>query len=201
MNKMSLSGFIKKASSVKASVSAAGFLAKHREWLLKESGCAEAIDLIEKIDNQMLMPTMGLEEIKKAVFNHLMIKEQERGIKALENRNERAARASSTNGFKAKILNEKEEIELDNEGEGLEKVFKKPQEAERWCDRRLVECVNCFGVIEHRGECWDVVTREDAIARMFKKKGAPVCRVSSKSTGKLSFGVHAKQDRCVFSKG
>ena len=199
MKKMSLNGFIKKANNIKASIGAIGFLAKHREWLLNDSGCLEAAELIKKIDNNELMPTLAIEEIKKAVFDHLMIKEQERGLKALENNRVRSV--SNTAGFKAKILNEAEEIQLDNEGDGLEKVFKLPQEAERWCDRRLVEYVGCFGVIEHRGECWDIVTREDAFARVFAKKGSPVCKVGSKSTGRLSFGVHAKQDRCVFSKG
>ena len=45
------------------------------------------------------------------------------------------------------------------------------------------------------------IMRDDSIARILKQPKGAVCKVQSKTTNKLGFGVKAGNDRAVFSKG
>ena len=85
--------------------------------------------------------------------------------------------------------------------ESLIKEFKKPQDAQRWVDRRLFDNPNCSGIIEQGGVHYEEIRRDDSIARILKRPCAASCRKTAPTQGRLSFGMSVHSDTCRFSQG
>lgn len=200
--KMSAKGFLHKAN-LKAGNSASAFLLAHREWLTTGEIASIAMPILAKVEANEIMPTPALQEIKNAVFNHMIASEISKAEKAIE----KAQEPGSTKAHVATILDENGKIATHINAKGNEedliKSFDLPQEAMRWVIRRLIEAApNSYAVIDHiKTVQQEIVTRDDAFAIEFRTKKGPVMKAHSKTTSKLSFGVKASQDHASFSRG
>lgn len=85
--------------------------------------------------------------------------------------------------------------------QSLIKEFKKPQDAQRWVDRRLFDNPNCNGVIEQGGVHYEDIRRDDSIARILKRPCSYACRKTAPTQSRLSFGMSVHSDICHFSQG
>lgn len=206
---MSAKGFLHK-STTKAALSAAAFLQTHREWLTTGDLAIMTSPILAKVDSKELMPTPALEEIKVVVLNHMIASEIRKGEEQMEARE--AGPTSNPKNWIATIFDSQGKIQTrinaKGEKEELKTSYEMMQEADRWCDRRLVEgASDWFGTVVHAtmvspktGDPISfTITRGDAMARQFAATKGPVMKAQSRSTGKLSFGVKVKEDRSRFS--
>lgn len=192
--KMTLKGFVKKASTAKSAI---GFLEAHREFLLTGEVASLTSTIVAKIDSGTLMPTPGLEEITNAVFAHMMVQLQEDAAESIEKNNS----PQVTKPITARILTASgSEIKVAG--------FNKHQDAERWCDNRLYSGTpGSYGEIVHNKifikglPDTSIVTREDSIARILKQPRGAMTKKVGVASGRLGFGVKAKQSHAHFSRG
>lgn len=200
--KMSAKGFLHKAN-LKAGNSAIAFLVAHREWLTTGELAPITMPILAKVDAKEIMPTPGLQEIKNAVFNHMIASEISKAEKAIE----KAQEPGATKAHVATILDENGKIATRINAKGNEedliKSFDLPQEAMRWVIRRLIEAAPwSYATIDHvKTVQQEVITRDDAFAIEFKFKKGAVLKAQSKTTNRLGFGVKASQDHASFSRG
>lgn len=200
-------GFLHKASG---KVSAIAFLAQHREWLATGALASLTLPILAKLDTGEILATPALESIKGVVLGHMLAKDASKAEDAIINPKEK----KSTKPWTATIFNAAGEIQFrlnGNTGEPIElqESFDTCSLADGWTDRRLVEgACDWFGVVAHtsilnkHGEpLATTVMRDDAMARTFKESKGAVCKVKSKTTPTLGFGVKCSNDRSVFSKG
>jgi hypothetical protein len=192
--KITIKGFIKKATNAKG---AEGFLAQYREYLTTGEVASITSPIIAKIDNGGLTPETGLEDITNAVFAHMMVRDLNKAEESVA----KASEPAITKPVLAKILSASGE-ELDSDS------FHLHQDAERWVDNRLYSGYpGSHGEVIHtklliKGEPQTTkITREDSISRILRKpKGAATKRVGA-SSGRLGFGVRARQSHSHFSRG
>lgn len=189
--KMSVKGFLHKCNT-KAANSALGFLKAYREYLTTGELANVVAPILDKIDNGELMPTPGLAEIKLAAATHLMTV----AIAKAQADITKVPEAKVEKSVEAVILNAKNE-EVAAEG------FELSQRAIGWVDRRLFENPGCHGVIRYTKLTLkpEIIKREDSMLRLFPRAKSPVMKRSAKSSGRLGFGVKAKQSHASFSRG
>lgn len=193
---MSAQGFLKKTIS-KAAASAQGFLAAHREYLLTGEVSEKTAPIVARFDAKELLPTPALIEIQKAVQDHIF----EQAKASIEVASE-GVESRTTKPFTAAIFDINGNICLDDDGKEIRGAFDLPQRAKDWCIRRLFEgAPGTSGETFHHGAPYESVKRDDAFAVMLKGAAGAVCKTMGKSSGKLSFGVKAKQDFAKFSRG
>lgn len=207
--KMTPKGFLHKATT-KAAVSAASFLAQHREWLETGELAQFTSPILRKLDDRQILPTPALEEIKVVVLSHHLAQETAKAEAAME----KAAQPQVRKNYIVTVYNAKGEIQTRknaNTGEDMDlrETFDLSSQAEGWADRRLFDgASDWFAVIEHTkmtdrdgNPLATTVMRDDAIARILRAKKGPVMKSKPQSTSKLSFGVKAKGDHFQFSRG
>lgn len=200
--KMTAKGFLRKLNS-KAALSALGFLAAHRDYLVSGELAETLRPIVERVDKGELLPTPALSEIRQAVMSHIMAAEIAKAEKAIEKANKAGGSASKT--FQAIILDSagRVQVSVNERGEQkeLRQNFKLPQEAERWVDRRLVEgSPNWHGEVLHNGAPWDEITRDESMARMYKRAKHPFMKRQA-SPGKLTGQIKIRAKQASFSKG
>lgn len=201
-------GFLHKASG---KVSAIAFLTQHREWLTTGDLAPLTLPILIKLDSAEIMATPALESIKCVVLGHMMAKDAVKAENAIINP---PKEKKSTKPWIATIYDAKGDIQFrlnGNTGEPIElqESFDTSSAADNWTDRRLVEgASDWFGVVAHTsvlnkfGEpLATTVMRDDAMSRTFRINKGAVCKVKSKTTPTLGFGVKCSNDRSVFSKG
>jgi cell pole-organizing protein PopZ len=200
--KMSAKGFLHKTTT-KAAGSAMAFLATHRDWLLNGEVAIATSPIIAKMDAGEILPTPCLEEVKAAVFNHMIAAD---ALKA-EASVEKEQAPKKTKPHVGTIYEETGAIatRINNEGEVEEliKSFDMPQDCQRWCDRRLVEAApRSYATMDHvKTAQQEVINRDEAHERIFKVKSGPVIKPVSKSTPRLGFGVKSHPSKSTFSHG
>lgn len=200
--KMSAKGFLHKAN-LKAGNSASAFLLAHREWLTTGEIASITTPILARVDAKEIMPTPALQEIKNAVFNHMIASEIRKAEKAIE----KAQEPGATKDHVAVILDENGKIATRINAQGNEydlvKSFDMPQEAMRWIVLRLIEAApRSYATLDHvKTVQQETISRDDAFAIEFKAKRGPIMKAHSKTTDKLGFGVKASQDHASFSRG
>lgn len=195
--KMTAKGFYKKLNS-KAAASALGFIAAHREYLMSGELSELTKPILDKIDAGELYPTPAILELKQVVACHILNMEKAKADKAIERASRNSGRSSKA--FEAVILDSVGRIVLDDDGKDLRKTFDKPQEAERWVDRRLFEHPNTIGEVIHHGSPWETIERDDSIARILKRPKSPFMK-RRPNPGNLSGRMKASETKVTFSKG
>lgn len=215
---MTAKGFLFKAGT-KAAASADAFIKAHRAWL--ETGTLAELTgpILAKVDSRELMPTPALEVLKEVVLGHMLastINNAKIAIAKAENPEEPGEPATSASKpWEATIYDADGNVVFKKHPEtgkesALESKFAKPQEADGWVDRRLVEgSEGFFGVVVNHtlqskeGDSLSrTILRGDAMARTFgARKPNPVCKSNAKASGKLSFGVKSKPSVSKFSHG
>ena len=217
---MSAKGFLNKAT--RPHLSAAGFLAKHREYMttgelapvlspiIVKLDQAKAEALAAQMDTESLAKE-GLGEIARAVMQHIIVsdcakatvqankpvKEVKKVVREVRRKNWTAAVYNAAGEVQTRI-NAKGEVE------NLVKGFDLSGDADRWLDRRLALDVasDCYGQLKHSHSRIEVkISREDAMARLYKQGAGMVMKHQSKTTSSLSFGVRVKNDKANFSHG
>lgn len=222
---MSIKGFVAKSLS-KAAGSATGFLQAHRTWLETGEVASITSPILTRMDTGELHPTPALDEIRIAVYNHMLAMTMRQGEEAmvrravdaaLKSKDAKQASAASKEprqpkAYVATIYTADGEIAtrvtVQDDEELLQKEFNTPQEADRWTDRRLVTGESdWYGEVSHTkmltrtGEPITMrIDRKDAIGRTFRSKSGAAMRVS-KAAGKLSFGCRVKNHVSKFSHG
>ena len=198
---MTPKGFLHKTTT-KAAGSALAFLASYREYLLTSEVAAVTSPIIARLDAGTVMPTPALEEVKNAVFAHMLAADTLKAEASIER--EQAPR--KTKPHVGMIYDETGAIAVrmtEDGPEDLIKSFDLPQDCLRWCIRRLIEAApRSYATMDHvKTAQQETVTRDDAFAIEFKSKKGPVMKPQSKTTSKLSFGVKVSEDRASFSRG
>lgn len=192
-------GFLHKASG---KVSAETFLAQHRNFLLTGELAALASPILKKMDDGGLLPSPALAEIRTAVMNHLLVKESTAGLASAE----KAQASYADKPYLATIYDKDHNIIQVKNSKGetidLQQSYALPQEAERWCDRRLEECApDCRGevVATHMNMMVSPISRVEALGRLLKQKGGSTG--GKAPSGNLSWGSKVKQTKVTFSHG
>lgn len=199
---MSPKGFLSKAT--KGNVSASAFFAAHRDYMVSGELAHVLSPIVSKVEAREMMPTPALIELQKVVMDHIIMS----AIGKLEASMEEGESSKGTNkSWKATILNAAGEVQsrinAKGEEEDLIMGFDLASAADRWCDRRLFEgASDWYATIDHTSmNVHTVILRQDAIARLLKKKRGPSVHVGGQSTKSLGFGCHVKQKRVSFSHG
>jgi hypothetical protein len=198
MNKnMSVKSFLTKCNSNKASISASAFITAHTEYLLTGEVSYATAPIVQDIVAGKIPATPALQSIKKVVLDHILEVERQKAEESLIPRV-----SSASKPFKCRIVDAATgEVCLDDKGDDLIKTFEKPQDAERWADRRLFDgSPSWYGEVCHKDMPWSVVDRNASIGRVLKRPMAPVSKGSPKSSG-LGFGVKVKESVAKFSGG
>lgn len=197
---MSPKGFLHKTTT-KAAGSALAFLATYREYLTTGEVAIATSPIIARMDAGEILPTPCLEEIKAAVFNHMIAADALKAEAAIEKQQE----PKKTKPHVGMIYDETGAIatRINNEGEVEEliKAFDLPQECQRWIDRRLVEAApRSYATLDHTKTAQqETISRDEAFERIYKEKRGPVMKPQSKSTPRLGFGVKAHPSKSTFS--
>lgn len=212
VRQMSPKGFLAK-SVQKIAGSASTFISNYREYLLNSEVAYLTAPIVKQIDDGTLMPTPALQEIKDAVLAHILqidkLKSEDALIKLNEPKEEKPVRSvrAGSKKFSARIVDGNGETctktNEDGEVKSLWESFDMPQRAERWIDLRLVDndaSPDWTGIIYQGDNEYEEISRVRAMGRVFAKGREAVMHVT-KSAGKLSFGMKAKQSHCSFSKG
>lgn len=206
--KMTLKGFLHK-SGTKAANSASAFIAAHREFLQTGELALFTTPILLKVDSKEVMPTPALEQLKQVVLAHHLAEEIRIGQEKLN----RQPEEKTPKGYVATVYNAKGEVIQEKNSVGkvvdLTDSFDNGQRASDWCDRRLFDqSPGCFAVVvstklfKKNGDAFTAtILRDDAIGRIEKKKKGPVMKAKPKETGRLSFGVKAKESKASFSHG
>lgn len=196
---ISIKGFVSKATST--SLTAQGFLAQYREYLTTGEVANIASPILAKVDTGELAPEIGLENITNAIFSHMMNLSLQKAEAQIAKQESSEAVPANKN-YVTKLFTASG-TELKNE------FFTFPQDAERAGERWLINSESgCYAQVESlklktkSGQPFiTTITRETAFANQYKTKRGPVTKGKPVSTGKLGFGVRAKQDHCHFSHG
>lgn len=93
--------------------------------------------------------------------------------------------------------------------EELRKLFDKSGDAERWAQRKLVECASdCLAIVQStRMMARDgnpltlKITRDQAMGKQFPKAKSPAVKVTISKSAPLSFPWKVKETRVTFSGG
>lgn len=199
---MGVKGFLAKAN---AKVSADGFIAQHREWLVSGELAPIVTPILVKLDNREVFPTAALNEIREAAFNHLQKAATSKEPKAITAKAEKepgTVRESTPKNWCGMIINARGEVIEDMS-------FNDASSADRWVDRRLVDAASdCHGEVMSASltlpsgkPLITLVNRDDAMARLFGRKIGPSTKSQKKSPGRLSGGMRVKESHSTFSGG
>lgn len=197
-SKMTPKRFFNKLNS-KAAASALGFIEAHREYLANGELAEVTKPILERVESGELYPTPAIQELKQVIAGHIIVVEKAKADKAIERASSGVGRGPSK-PFEAFILDNAGRIMVDDEGDDLKKTFEKPQEAERWVDRRLFDRPNTTGEVLHYGSPWETITREDAIARILRKPKGMVMK-RRPNPGNLSGNMKVGGTKVAFSAG
>ena len=198
--RMSPKGFLHKSNG-KAAVSAAAFIAAHKEYLTTGEVSYLTKPLVEKLEAGQSLPTPTLMEIKNAVLAHIMEVDKIKALESFEKAGQ-PKESKSNKPYSAIIRDGSGAIVDDDEGKPMRAFFDLPQRASDWCDRRLFSgMTEWFGEVLHIGTHYDFVERDDSIARILKRPMGSVCKRQKKSTNRLGFGVKAKESAIRFRRG
>lgn len=196
--KMTEKGFLNKAGG---KVSAAAFLAQHREFLTTGTLASLTSPILAKLDSGEILPTPALGEIKSAVLAHMVAKDIAKG----EARAERAERTEKP--YTATVYDAEGNVctRTDAEGEikALVSNFDDAYKAEGWCDRRLdAEGPGAYALLVHNGTGrTDRIERDESIGRLYGgRRPSPVMKQQG-SGGSLGWKMKAKGDHFHFSRG
>lgn len=202
--KMGPRGFLQKANKASAAGSAAGFLAAYREYLTNSEVSYATAPLIAALDAGQAFPSPTLNAIREAVMGHIMLVDL---TKAKESAEKGEKESKTRKPFTACIRDGSGAVLVNEEGKEIRQSFDLPQRAQDWCDRRLLECApECFGEVIHNtahnpNHAKDLITRDEAMARLFKTPRTPVMKAQKQSQSKLGFGVKAHPSVAKFSHG
>ena len=195
---MSPKGFLSKAT--KPNVSAAGFLAKHREYMLSGEMAIVLKPVITQVDAGEIEAASALDKVATLAMHFINATNILKG----------QARSAPRNvkDWTAAIYDSEDTIQIrvkeNGEEEEMYKEFDKSSEADRWVDRRLsLDCgPDCYGEVIHTPSARrTVILRDDALARFYKKPKGPTMKPQPGGGGKLSFGVRVKETKVTFSGG
>lgn len=202
--KMTARGFLAKTNT-KAAMSAKGFIDGYREYLLTGEVAYVTAPIVEKLDNGALLPTPALNEIRDAVFAHVLELDRIKAEESIEKAG--SPSVNSEKHFHVTVIDaatgmvcmrEKEDGTLEK----LSKRFSKPQDAERWADRRLFDgAPSWFAKVTHHDTPWDIIERDDAIARILKRPRNASTRTVKYGGSSLNFGTKVKETTVKFSQG
>lgn len=208
--KMSAKWFLSLATGGKKSVSAEAFIAAHRSWLETGELAAQVAPILIQIDDKEIFPTPGLDAIKMIALGHLMAenisKAEEQLNKVSEPRTEKpyVGCIMTSEGKIAMILDEKKEQHE------LRSSFEHPQEAERWCQRRLNEsATDWYGEViwtkiltKDKKPMVTKIRRDDAIKAIIPKTKSPLMHYNKVGGGgRLSNRMSVGQTHVRFSRG
>ena len=188
-------------SKLSRSPAAAKFLTEYREFLLAQ---ASTKPLIEKLEAKEALPTPTLAKVYEALRDdYIAGKEPEKDGKPGKPPKEQK-------DFYARIADADGKLQWRMTESGnlvaMEDYFDSYHEAEKYCDRMLV---NHASADTHGEVFWAkcpekvpalrerIVDRNDSIARAFPKKPGPVMEKEKKMTGKMK----CETTRCHFSHG
>lgn len=201
-NRMTPKAFLHKTGT-KAAVSASAFLQAHRNWLLTGEIADLARPILFRLDCGTVMPTPALQEIAAACMGHLMAM----AALQIEKSAEKAEETKSSKAWMVSVFDEtgKIAVRISEEGEAQEltKSFDLASAADRWADLRLFEgAAGYFATITHSSlNVETVVQRDDAMARILRKKPGAICHQPKQGTGALSFRPKVKESHSRFSHG
>ena len=196
--KMTEKGFLNKAGG---KVSAAAFLAQHREFLTTGTLASLTSPILAKLDSGEIMPTPALGEIRQAVLAHMVAKDIAKGEAAMQ-REPRTVKPYTATVYDASgniCTRTNEEGEIKD----LIQNFDDTVKAEGWCDRRLdAEGPGAYALIVSNVNGREQrVERDDSIARLYgQRRPGPVMKQQG-SSGGLGWKMKAKGDHFHFSRG
>jgi hypothetical protein len=191
---MTSKGFLAKLINPKNKASAKGFLAAYREYLVTGEVSSKTRTIIGAYSAGDIDANTCFDQVAKAVFEHVKLTDEEKAKKSQERTSQKKDNSENVTFmaliFDAKTGNVATRVKDNGETEDLEKTFELPQDAERWCDRRLFDgSPSWYGEIWHFGKLWSIVERADSIARTLKRPKMPSLKPHKKTTSKLGFGV------------
>jgi hypothetical protein len=201
--KMTAKGFLTRTNSNKAATSTVAFLKAHQEYLLTGEVAYATAPIVEGFIAGTIPATPALMQIKQVVFDHIRLVEDQKAQESLE----RESTTTSDKPFQC-IIRDAATGEVctrekdDGTVEKLQKYFDKPQDAERWADRRLFDgAPSWYANVYHFGKDWDVIERDDSIARILKRPRGAVTKTNSYGSSTLGFGVKVREKAVKFSHG
>ena len=212
---MTEKGFLYKA---KGKISAAAFIAQHREWLVSGTLAPLTTPVLAKLEAGELYPTQALNELCKAVMGHMVARQIVEGETKI-NREPSAGTsggggARTTKPYTATVYDEKGNMQsrMTQDSEGAEKDvdlklgFDCHYKAQGWCDRRLDQGgPGWYALIVDNasGRVIDRIERAASIGRLYSTRpgSGPAMKKMSKESGGLKWKMKAKGDHFHFSKG
>ena len=176
--------FLVKSGSAK--ISAMAFITSAREFLCTGELSQLTQPILSKVDSREVMPTPALDELRKIVYNHMLLQAQ---VKV----NSPKSQVHSSKNYLASVY--------DNAGELLEsKVFASSVSAESWIDNQIVESIDDYGVITCSHTSVEIrVNRIDSIRRKWCDKGSPI--MSKKGTSHSWKNMKVCNTKVHFSHG
>jgi hypothetical protein len=152
---MTPKGFLHK-SNCKAGLAARAFIAAHKEYLITGEVAYKTSLIVEKMEAGELMPSPALDEIKRAVLDHILeVNKIDSFEAALDRASAKEAKRAlepsepkKAKPFMAVIRDGAGVVCLDANGKEMKAGFDLPQRAIEWCDRRLFQSyADCFGEV------------------------------------------------------
>lgn len=192
MTQMTEKSFLHKS---RGKVSAAAFLAQHREYLSTGTLASLTLPVLAKLDSGELLPTPALEELRQAVLAHMLAKAVKKGERAMN-----APRVTKRSMYNATIFLKNGSIAVKDEEETspLVKGFDDSISAQNWADRRLaLQEPGAYAVIRASDREMRV-DRDESIARLYRDKRLTSMK-SSSNDGKWQMRV--RNDHAYFSRG
>ncbi len=213
--RMTPQGFLSKAT--KTNLSAAGFLAQYREYMLTGEIAYSLKEIVAKVDAGVLYPTPAVAEIATATMNHILAASIIKGKKSIERqlapKEEKEPKAprepKKPANWIASVYDASGIIctrtNAEGEEEEMVKGFEVSGDADKYTVRRLaLDCgPGCYAIVTHThsANVQTILQRDDALAIFYRKGRGPTMKVSSKTTSKLSFGATCHESRASFSRG
>lgn len=202
--KMTPKGFMSKIGSAKSAIA---FLKEHRDYLVTGELSEITSPIVAKYEAGAVLATPTLSDLRDAVWSHIKATETAKAEKSL------SRKAPEEKPYLASVLDPIGQIvyRTNDNGELVEitKGFDSYVDAERWLDRQLVEHA---GPNDHGEVIWALcpekleslkvrtVSRDDAMARVFRSKGGPVTKKPA-SPGALSSRMRVNESHAKFSAG
>lgn len=188
--------------------SAEAFLAAHRDWLENGELAKEVSPILVQIDSKEVFPSPGLNAIMHVALGHVMAstiakaEEQLNQVSSPKTDKPYVGVIYNANGTVATVINDKKEERELRAG------FNHPQEADRWCQRRLSEgSAGQFGLVTWTKVLTKAGTpmttrhdRDDAIRALIPKKRTPYMH-QNRSNGQLKNRMSVGQTHVRFSQG
>ena len=110
-------------------------------------------------------------------------------------------RSAPRSGYLATVMDRDGKVVVDGEGEPLERRFNAPYEAEKWAQRRLIDCMGSVAVVR------DVLSGRETRTTRERAERAAVRSVGGKTTTRDTsckdggWNMRARNDRASFSRG